>query len=146
MPSIKNVEQRWFIGAHANVGGGYKYDALSRLSLAWMQEKAQSVGLQFSEQVSLTGDEHRTEPVDSYAKFMFHLYRPLTLWRRYYRPIGTLANQVKGGWSFPVNESIDGSVFRRWADVPHYRPPNMLEWSERVQRPILSTLGDQPAR
>ena len=144
MPRLENVEQRWFIGAHANVGGGYPDDRLSRLPLAWLQSKSVSVGLQFSKTFDLTGDEHLTDPVDSYAKFMFRLYRPLTLWRRYYRPIGAFANQVKGGWSFPVNESIDGSVFRRWADVPHYRPPSITKWSEQVHRPIVGTLGDQP--
>ena len=27
--SISNVEQRWFVGAHANVGGGYETDLLA---------------------------------------------------------------------------------------------------------------------
>jgi len=36
-----NVEQRWFVGAHANVGGGYddERNALADFSLNWMIEK-----------------------------------------------------------------------------------------------------------
>lgn len=145
MPSLDKVEQRWFIGAHANVGGGYPNDPLSRLPLAWMQSKAAGLGLHFSSAVVLTNDEHLTRPEDSYAKFMFYLYRPLTLWQRYDRPIGTRANRVKGGLSFPVNEWIDASVFRRWAAKSDYRPPKILEWRERTGKPIVDTLGDQPA-
>ncbi len=145
MPPLKKVEQRWFIGAHANVGGGYGNDPLGKLPLAWLQAKAESVGLHFSSPVLLTGTEHRTAPVDSYAKFLFHGYQVLTLGRRYYRPIGMPANKVKNGWSFPVNEYIDASVFRRWAEVGDYRPRNVREWSERVKRPLGDPLGDQPA-
>jgi hypothetical protein len=49
------------------------------------------------------------------------------------------------GWSFPVNEYIDASVFRRWVDVDDYKPKNVLEWSQRVGRPLAGVLGDQPA-
>jgi uncharacterized protein (DUF2235 family) len=145
MPPVKNVEQRWFIGAHANVGGGYPNDPLAKLPLAWLQSKAEALRLHFSNPVALAGDEHRTKPVDSYAKFLFHGYRLLTLGRRYYRPIGIPANKVKGGWSFPVKEYIDASVFRRCAEVNDYRPKNILEWSERVNRQLGAALGDQPA-
>jgi len=35
------VEQVWFPGVHANVGGGYPKDGLSYLSLNWMMDKAE---------------------------------------------------------------------------------------------------------
>ena len=34
------VEQRWFPGAHADVGGGYRSDPLPNRPLAWLQSKA----------------------------------------------------------------------------------------------------------
>jgi uncharacterized protein (DUF2235 family) len=145
MPSLKSVEQRWFIGAHANVGGGYANDPLGRLPLAWLQGKADSVGLSFAQRIVLTGDEYLTKPVDSYAKFLAHGYQLLTLGKRYYRPIGVLANKVNKGWSFPVNEVIDGTVFKRYSDTPEYRPNNILEWSDRTRRALSAALGDQPA-
>lgn len=40
------VEQVWFAGAHANVGGGYKGVGLSSYSLDWMAYKAQKAGLE----------------------------------------------------------------------------------------------------
>ena len=32
----QTIEQRWFIGAHADVGGGYPSRALSDVTLRWM--------------------------------------------------------------------------------------------------------------
>lgn len=43
----QNVEQRWFTGAHANVGGGYERDPLSIRPLEWMQQRAKACGLEF---------------------------------------------------------------------------------------------------
>lgn len=40
------LEQRWFRGSHAGVGGGYADTSLSDLALAWMLEEAQGAGLQ----------------------------------------------------------------------------------------------------
>jgi uncharacterized protein (DUF2235 family) len=34
------VEQRWFVGAHANVGGGYPSDLLPQMPLQWLAMKA----------------------------------------------------------------------------------------------------------
>lgn len=42
-----HVEQVWFSGMHANVGGGYPKDGLAYVSLNWMMEKAHEAGLRF---------------------------------------------------------------------------------------------------
>jgi hypothetical protein len=39
------LEQAWFPGVHANVGGGYEYDGLANEALHWMVEKAEALGL-----------------------------------------------------------------------------------------------------
>jgi len=44
-----NIEQVWFSGVHANVGGGYPKDSMSLLSLDWMMGKAEEMGLRFQE-------------------------------------------------------------------------------------------------
>ena len=49
--SISNVEQSSFVGAHANVGGGYATDLLPQAPLQWMMKKAQSQGLAFRNEV-----------------------------------------------------------------------------------------------
>ena len=43
------VEQVWFAGAHANVGGGYPKDSLSLVPLLWMMHRASECGLQLLE-------------------------------------------------------------------------------------------------
>ena len=43
----QKIEQVWFIGAHANIGGGYPREALSNTTLLWMIEKAKQAGLTF---------------------------------------------------------------------------------------------------
>lgn len=43
------VEQVWFAGAHANVGGGYRDSGLSDIALMWMIEKAEACGLSFDQ-------------------------------------------------------------------------------------------------
>jgi uncharacterized protein (DUF2235 family) len=45
--SMERTEQRWFIGAHANVGGGCFNDPLAQLPFKWLQGKAASLGLTF---------------------------------------------------------------------------------------------------
>jgi uncharacterized protein (DUF2235 family) len=49
--TIGKVEQRWFVGAHANVGGGYASDPLSQRPLVWLMDKAAGLGLAFRDQV-----------------------------------------------------------------------------------------------
>ncbi len=54
------LEQRWFAGAHANVGGGYVSlprtlaDLLPLISAEWLRQKAEKHGLQFSKPVSIS--------------------------------------------------------------------------------------------
>lgn len=41
------LEQKWFRGAHADVGGGYRDARLSDIALDWMMDKAEAAGLRF---------------------------------------------------------------------------------------------------
>ena len=40
------LEQAWFPGVHANIGGGYDPDGLANEALHWMVERAESLGLE----------------------------------------------------------------------------------------------------
>ena len=128
---VNTTEQRWFIGAHANVGGGYADNRLSQLPLAWMVAKAQSHGLTFRYPVVIEKDTHRDPIIDSYRKFMYGLYAKFT--SRHHRTIGTPRRTVSMGYSDTVNETIDPSVFARWRDDPYYRPLGLVEWGARRQ-------------
>jgi uncharacterized protein (DUF2235 family) len=46
----KVIEQVWFSGSHANVGGGYPKQGLAWTSLSWMMEKAKLSGLRFAKE------------------------------------------------------------------------------------------------
>jgi len=41
----ERVEEVWFAGAHADVGGGYPERHLSDIALLWMAERLQEAGL-----------------------------------------------------------------------------------------------------
>jgi uncharacterized protein (DUF2235 family) len=75
---ISNVEQRWFVGAHANVGGGYATDLLPQAPLQWIMKKAQSQGLAFRNEVDLDGDALSAPLADSYKEFAYGLYSKVT--------------------------------------------------------------------
>ncbi|HML27545.1 MAG TPA: DUF2235 domain-containing protein, partial [Hyphomicrobium sp.] len=42
LPSCQHVEQVWFAGTHADVGGGFSETALSDIALLWMAERIQA--------------------------------------------------------------------------------------------------------
>lgn len=134
-PSIEGeqtVEQRWFCGAHANVGGGYgDKDLLAARPLAWLQQNAAAAGLAFTSRFQPHPDEIRCQPRDSFAEFIGGIYRVLRFNVRHYRPIGASPRQVKGGWSTPINEVIDSSVFERYRADPSYRPANLEAWAAK---------------
>ena len=136
------VEQRWFAGAHSDVGGGYPDDALRQRPLAWMQQKAMNCGLAFRNPIKIRSDDDLAkEPHKSYESFLKGFWKILTLGKRYVRPVGpdAVRKQVKdtpgkdsvSGWVFPVNERIDASVFRRCARSDSYCPRGLVEWAKR---------------
>jgi uncharacterized protein (DUF2235 family) len=128
---VFEVEQRWFVGAHANVGGGYQNDLLAQAPLKWLMGKAIEHGLEFKGTVEL--DEGATAcPVrDSLGEMAHGFYEALTFGKHYYRPIGIDPVETDKGCVSTINESIDSTVFARWKVDPTYRPKNLLEWSER---------------
>src|SRR5262245_47203887 len=125
--ALASVEQRWFVGAHANVGGGYKSDLLAQIPLRWMMKKASLHGLGFRNDVDLDGDVLKAPISDSYREFMHGTYAALT--SRYHRPIGEAPRETADGTHSNVNETIDASVFDRWRGDSKYRPPNLSNWA-----------------
>lgn len=128
---VANVEQRWFAGAHANVGGGYRDDLLSQLPLQWIMEKAAHHGLAFRADVILEPGALELRPHDSYGEFAKGLYRYVA--QPFYRPIGAPPEVSGGDREETVNETIDASVFERWRADRNYRPQNLDEWGRRFR-------------
>jgi uncharacterized protein (DUF2235 family) len=106
------VEQRWFVGAHCDVGGGYPDRRLSDIALRWMQDRASAIGLGLNP-ANVTDDNCLGTPSDSYQGFLKGAYARLN--PRHYRSIG--------GTPFG-NEMIDESVDKRRAADATYAPQN----------------------
>ena len=126
---LSGVEQRWFVGAHANVGGGYQTDLLGQAPLRWMMKKAESHGLSFRSEVDLDGDALAAPIADSYKSFGSGLYAKFS--PPLYRTIGREPDVREDGSHININETIDASVFQRWRADPTYRPANLVEWAQR---------------
>jgi uncharacterized protein (DUF2235 family) len=106
------MEQRWFIGAHCDVGGGYSDRRLSDLTLRWMQDKAAALGLALTP-IAITAENYKGVFTDSYAEFLDGIYAKEH--PRHYRAIG---NTQFG------NEKVDESVQQRRTADPAYKPQN----------------------
>lgn len=117
-----SLEQRWFIGAHSDVGGGSRKPQFSDISLRWMQERAQlgGAGLEIdAAMVPAIGDAHlNTSISDSFGDMLGGVYAFfMKLFRggRYRRTVrGTLFG----------NEVVDGTVERKREVDGRYAPKN----------------------
>lgn len=136
---INSVEQRWFVGAHANVGGGCVSDLLAQVPLRWIMEKSAKHGLLFRTGVDLDGDILSARISDSYSEFLHGAYCRLS--PRCQRRIGAEPEQRADGMHTNVNETIDGSVFDRWRFDPAYRPQNLSEWAQRKSVDLTTLAG-----
>lgn len=148
----KTYEQRWFVGAHSDVGGGYHDDRLPDYSLTWMHSKAASLGLAFTSAVVPQPDGWRATPHDSFKKFAGGV---LSIWdkvvpgdQRFYREIGRAPRPVrtaegKDGFLISLNETIDETVFRKWSEDSTYRPPSLVDYFRRNpgKEPSASSAG-----
>jgi uncharacterized protein (DUF2235 family) len=134
------VEQRWFVGAHANVGGGYPSDKLPQLPLQWLAGKAESLGLALRAAIDVDDGAETAEIADSYASFLIGVYQ--LAYKRYHRPIGAAPVELDGYWVATINETIDASVFRRWQADPKYRPQGLTDWASRVGFDLDTGHGD----
>jgi len=126
-----HVEQRWFVGAHANVGGGYENDLLAQAPLKWMKQKAEEHNLLFKDTVDLDDGANSCPIHDSLAEMAHGIYEILTLGKHYYRPIGADPVDGDNGRTHTINESIDATVFDRWRADATYRPKNLVDWASR---------------
>lgn len=112
----QRVEQVWFSGAHANVGGGYVRSSLSDIPLRWMMQKSQTCGIAFDPAAMPAPPAVPPAIVDSYGEFLRGAYSRLI--PRHYRTIGSTVHGV---------EAIDETVIQRLREDPDYRPKNAVE-------------------
>jgi uncharacterized protein (DUF2235 family) len=122
------VEQRWFAGAHSNVGGGYSNAVLSDVTLRWIKSKVDAF-LKLDDDFfkhhvgELQPNEPRGTIVNSWARL------PWILLGRSYRAIGG-----------DPTEAVDDSVRWRCAaakpfpfEPAPYAPKNLAAYDSRRQ-------------
>lgn len=104
------LEQVWFAGVHADVGGSYPDSTYSDIALAWMMEKAAACGLAFStpppELRSIVGRAPHESWKNCYKLIPAH-YRPVRL-------NGT------------TNDVIHESAIDKYRRDAAYRPVNLV--------------------
>src|SRR5262249_36234323 len=104
----ERMQQVWFAGVHANVGGGYPKDGLAYISLHWMVSKAGELGLRFLE-ADLKEIEQQIDAHDD-------LYNSRAGVAGYYRysprPVTTLCHDTINGVTIDCPK-IHESVFQR---------------------------------
>ncbi len=140
----ETYEQRWFTGAHANVGGGYGDNPLCLFPLDWMMRRTAALGLAFLRQPALpaiadcvpllkSADGYKPFLRDSYAEFFGGFLKLITLGRAYYRTIAgpPLVNSRYTLQS--LNEVIDESVGQFMGADPTYRPKNLPKPTPQAQ-------------
>jgi uncharacterized protein (DUF2235 family) len=106
------LQQRWFLGAHCDVGGGYRDRRLSDVALRWMQDNAAAAGLAL-DLVTVGPENYRGVFTDSYGEFLGGVYAKKN--PRHYRTIGA----TRFG-----HESVDESVGKRRKEDRDYEPQN----------------------
>jgi hypothetical protein len=142
----QTLEQLWFSGAHADVGGGYPGDhPVTHLSLRWMLKKASACGLGVemiptpAESELLSCQLH-----DSFGEFFGGLFS--FFHKRYYRPIG---RPDQGP------QKVDLFVRKRLSVRTDYRPKNDglfiiplcdETWYQDVVRKPAASQSGAPAR
>jgi uncharacterized protein (DUF2235 family) len=102
----QDIEQQWFAGAHSDIGGSYKKDGLSNISLHWIAKEAEKCGIKID-----SGKLNKYQP-DSLGKLHNSLI-PLwwiLLWRK--RKI--------------CPDNIHPSVHDRMKQT-NYKPQNLLK-------------------
>ena len=107
------IEQRWFAGAHGDLGGIYPDRDLANISLEWILRSSIENGLAIAPR-SMPANGNALSPLhDSFSESFVGLRK--WIHSRFYRPV------MQTGTS---TEVLDGSVHTRLLERPSYRPKN----------------------
>ncbi|HUS97999.1 MAG TPA: DUF2235 domain-containing protein, partial [Hyphomicrobiaceae bacterium] len=161
LPAHQHIEQVWFAGSHADVGGGYPETELSDITLLWMAERASAkTGVAFDmEELKRTTRPDALGPQHGvafgaifkwsgrlpYVRLIKQNVRGISGWRRWL--IGAWRSGKVPRREVPVNEVVHNSVLRRYGQrivefgedqskIITYRPRNLTAAMPEVGTPI----------
>jgi hypothetical protein len=157
----KRITQRWFAGAHSNIGGGYPNNTLSVEVLRWMMDCSRAEGLAFRDQPVIEVKARAETRRDSYAEFAapfwMHVVRAKRWHRRISPPVDVKANTVlenkeakvePNGYARKfIDEGVHESVLTLAEEDPDYAPLNLVEYARRQKQQnndSFSRLADRP--
>jgi hypothetical protein len=150
----RTVEQAWFPGSHANVGGGCDDNGLSDLALEWMLKRLS----QHRPELKLSPVETWERPLNPSYRGKLYRSRSLMFWRSW-RPLVRLINRCELGraWrcrlpeirphSRPIGEMVHWSALARWEETKagrrreRYTPRNLLAAIKSVQESKTPVVG-----
>jgi uncharacterized protein (DUF2235 family) len=149
------IEQRWFVGAHSNVGGGYEDNVLAQRPLAWVLEGAAAQGLS-CEAIRSIACQELPEPRDSFTEFAKPIWTAVIRAKRNYRvmrPHPELRADRKqpdtgtapGFALVSINETLDPSVLEYWTRPGRTAPPNLVAGAQRLLDFHAGSMGDGDA-
>lgn len=140
-----SLEQRWFAGAHSNVGGGLIDDSLANISLKWMAAEAQLAGLAVDLDYLKYYNPYPLGNLQ--AKSLKYQLIDKSLW---------LIRGNRGVREIPIEgTTLDPSVFERLNPskaIPkenggHYRPDNLFkylaankQYDDRLSKDVLEAV------
>jgi len=124
----KSLEQRWFPGVHANIGGSYGNDGLANVALHWIVDEAKSNGIAIDEKFL---KKYRPFPQDTIGVTHTAVYKTIEAIRF---KLGKGARSLNGTPD-TANLSIHPSAIARLCSNPEkfrdmdapYRPKELVE-------------------
>jgi hypothetical protein len=150
----RTVEQAWFPGSHANIGGGCEDNGLSDLALEWMLRRLD----RHCPELRLSPEEQWSRPLVPDYRGKLHAPPAWMLWRSKWRPLVRLINRCELGraWfrppqirphSRPIGEMVHWSALARWEETKagsrreRYQPHNLLAALKSVQENATPVVG-----
>lgn len=109
----QTIEQRWFAGAHGDLGGTYPNRELADFALAWMQRHSMRKGLA----IELQAVPEKPNALSPFHDSFSECFGRFRKWfhSRFYRPVMQTGTDT---------EVLDGSVQTRLLRLSSYRPKN----------------------
>ena len=119
------LEQVWFPGVHADVGGGNKDPALADNTFLWMVAGAKRAGLEFDEDYLAN---FRTNPHGRIHESLNGIYRRFG---RHDRPIGQPVEKPAYTPPGETHQTLSGETEARFKEDASYRPPELVKYLAR---------------
>jgi uncharacterized protein (DUF2235 family) len=137
----KRIEQRWFVGAHSNVGGGYPSNPLAQRPLAWLIEGARDAGLICDPLPKIVVPDTRLGPRDSFMEFATPFWTTALRAKRTYRILDPdpeiraerrSRTESSAFMLVNINEQVDPGAIEYYARQDTVQPPpNLVEYAAR---------------